>query len=259
MDLGIAGKKALVCASSKGLGFACAESLAREGCKVWINGRDRARLDEAASAIRARTGAEVTSVQADLRTDEGRQALIDSCADADILVNNNEGPRPGHWNAWTYADWEGALQNNMLPAIMMMTALVPGMQQRKFGRVVNITSAMVKMPYSWMILSATARTGLTAFSKALSMDVAVDNVTVNNLLPERIETDRQEFMAQRMMAESGITRDEARRQIVETVAAKRFGRPQEVGDMCAYLCSVQSSFISGQNVQIDGGSYPALL
>ncbi len=123
----------------------------------------------------------------------------------------------------------------------------------------NITSAMVKMPYSWMILSATARTGLTAFSKVLSLDVAVDNVTINNLLPERIDTDRQEFMAQRMTKADGITRDEARRRIVETISAKRFGKPEEVGDMCAYLCSVQSGFVSGQNVQIDRGSYPALM
>lgn len=259
MDLGISGRKALVCASSKGLGLACAEALAKEGCNLWINGRDSARLTNAAKELKARTGVEVTPVQADLRTEEGRQALIAACPDADILVNNNEGPRPGNWGDWTYADWVGALENNMLPAIMMMTALVPGMQQRKFGRVVNITSAMVKMPYSWMILSATARTGLTAFSKALSMDVAVDNVTVNNLLPERIDTDRQELMAQRMMKESGISRDEARRQITETIAAKRFGQPQEVGDMCAYLCSVQASFVSGQNIQIDGGSYPALI
>jgi 3-oxoacyl-[acyl-carrier protein] reductase len=259
MDLGIAGRKALVCASSKGLGLACAEALAREGCSVWINGRDAERLAKAVEQLRDRTGAAVTAVQGDIRTEQGRQALVASCPDADILVNNNEGPRPGNWHEWTYADWVEALEKNMLPAIMMMTALVPGMQRRKFGRVVNITSAMVKMPYSWMILSATARTGLTAFSKALSLDVAVDNVTINNLLPERIDTDRQEFMAQRMMKADGITRDEARRQIVETIAAKRFGRPEEVGDMCAYLCSVQASFVSGQNVQVDGGSYPALL
>jgi 3-oxoacyl-[acyl-carrier protein] reductase len=151
------------------------------------------------------------------------------------------------------------MENNMLPAIMMATAIVPGMQRREFGRVVNISSAMVKMPYSWMILSATARTGLTAFSKALSIDVARDNVTVNNLLPERIDTDRQEFMAQRMMKKDGIARDEARRQMAETIAAKRLGKPQEVGDMCAYLCSVQASFISGQNIQIDGGSYAGLI
>ena len=259
MDLGIAGRNALVCASSKGLGLACAESLAKEGCRVWINGRDGERLTRAAEGLRARTGATVSAVQGDIRTEEGRQALIAACPDADILVNNNEGPRPGHWHQWTHADWVGVLENNMLPAIMLMTALVPGMQRRKFGRVVNITSAMVKMPYSWMILSATARTGLTAFSKALSLDVAVDNVTINNLLPERIDTDRQEFMAQRMMKADGITRDEARRQIAETIAAKRFGKPEEVGDMCAYLCSVQSSFVSGQNLQVDGGSYPALM
>ena len=259
MDLGIAGRRALVCASSKGLGLACAESLAKEGCSVWINGRDPDRLAKAAEGLKARTGAVVTAVQADIRTEEGRQRLVAACPDADILVNNNEGPRPGNWQEWTYADWVGALENNMLPAIMLTTALVPGMQKRKFGRVVNITSAMVKMPYSYMILSATARTGLTAFSKALSLDVAADNVTINNLLPERIDTDRQEFMAQRMMKADGITRDEARRQITETIAAKRFGKPEEIGDMCAYLCSVQGSFVSGQNVQVDGGSYPALI
>lgn len=259
MNLGIAGRKALVCASSKGLGLACAESLAREGCTVWINGRNADRLAAAAKGLSERTGATVHAVQADLRTEEGRQALVSACPDVDILVNNNEGPRPGNWHEWSYADWVGALENNMLPAIMMMTALVPGMQKRKFGRVVNITSAMVKMPYAWMILSATARTGLTAFSKALSLDVAVDNVTINNLLPERIDTDRQEFMAQRMMQADGITRDEARRRIADTIAAKRFGKPEEVGEMCAYLCSVQGSFISGQNIQIDGGSYPALI
>ncbi|NUZ07695.1 SDR family oxidoreductase [Piscinibacter koreensis] len=259
MELGIAGRNALVCASSKGLGLACAESLAREGCNVWINGRDADRLERAAEGLRQRTGAKVTAVQADIRTEDGRQALVSACPDADILVNNNEGPKPGNWHQWGYADWIGVLENNMLPAIMLMTALVPGMQRRKFGRVVNITSAMVKMPYSWMILSATARTGLTAFSKALSLDVAVDNVTINNLLPERIDTDRQEFMAQRMMKADGITRDEARRQMAETIAAKRLGRPEEVGDMCAYLCSVQGSFVSGQNVQVDGGSYPSLI
>lgn len=259
MDLGIAGRKALVCASSKGLGLACAESLAREGCLVWINGRNAERLADAARRLRERTGATVHAVQADLRTEEGRQALLAACPDADILVNNNEGPPPGSWHEWSHADWISALEKNMLPAIMMTTALVPGMQKRKFGRVVNITSAMVKMPFSWMILSATARTGLTAFSKALSLDVAADNVTINNLLPERIDTDRQEFMAQRMMKADGITREEARRRIADTIAAKRFGRPEEVGEMCAYLCSVQASFISGQNIQIDGGSYPALI
>lgn len=147
----------------------------------------------------------------------------------------------------------------MIPAVQLMRAYIPGMRARKFGRIVNITSAMVKSPRYNMGLSTSARTSLTAISKAISVKVAVDNVTINNLLPERIDTPRQEFMAQRMMTEHGITREEARRQIAETIAAKRLGRPEEFGAACAFLSSVQASYISGQNLQIDGGSYEGLI
>jgi 3-oxoacyl-[acyl-carrier protein] reductase len=147
----------------------------------------------------------------------------------------------------------------MLAPALLMRDFVPGMRQRKFGRIVNITSAMVKTPRTVMALSTGARAGLTAFSKALSLEVVIDNVTINNLLPERIDTDRQRFMAERMMREQGITYDQARLQIVEEIAAKRFGLPHEFGDACAYLCSQQASFISGQNLQLDGGSYPGLV
>jgi 3-oxoacyl-[acyl-carrier protein] reductase len=209
MDLGLKGRKPIVCASSRGLGFACALSLAREG--------------------------------------------------ASVLVSNNEGPPPGRIEDWGREQWAAAIEANMMAPIMLIQAVVPGMRARKFGRIVNITSAMVKSPRPPMGLSTTARAGLTAFSKSLSLAVAVDNVTLNNMLPERIDTDRQVFMANRMVKEQGISYDEARRRISDSIAAKRFGTPKEFGDACAFLCSVHASFISGQNLQLDGGSYPGLI
>lgn len=259
MDLGIMGRKAVICASTQGLGLACATSLSREGCIVYINGRTQERADEVAKSLAARTKAQVIGVGADIRTEEGRRKLVNACPDADILVNNNAGPPPGRLEDWTHDKWIDALESNMLAPALLLRDFVPGMRQRKFGRIVNITSAMVKTPRTVMALSTGARAGLTAFSKALSMEVVVDNVTINNLLPERIDTDRQRFMAERMMREQGITYDQARLQIVEEIAAKRFGLPHEFGDACAYLCSQQASFISGQNLQLDGGSYPGLV
>ena len=259
MDLGLAGRKAIVCASSRGLGRACATALAREGCAVVINGLSPERLETAAKELRTQTGATVMTVAADITTTAGRDKLVAACPDADILVNNNEGPKPGRLADWTHDDWLGALEANMLAAVFMIKAVLPGMRQRKFGRIVNITSAMVKSPRPAMELSTAARAGLTALSKSLSLEVAVDNVTINNLLPERIDTDRQRFMAERMMQLDNITYEEARDRIVQTLAAKRFGRPEEFGDACAYLCSAQAGFISGQNLQLDGGSYPGLI
>jgi 3-oxoacyl-[acyl-carrier protein] reductase len=259
MDLGLRGRKAVVCASSRGLGRACATSLAREGCAVVINGLDPARLNSTAEDIRAATGAAVTPVAADITTEAGRAALVAACPDADILVNNNAGPPPGKLADWSHDDWIGALESNMLAAVFMIKALIPGMRQRKFGRIVNITSAMVKSPSPTMGLSTAARAGLTALSKSLSRDVAADNVTINNMLPERIDTDRQRFMAERIVKLEGVTYEEARAKIAGTIAAKRFGRPEEFGDACAFLCSAQAGFISGQNLQLDGGSYHGLI
>lgn len=259
MDLGIKGRKAIVCASSRGPGKACAMSLAREGCTVFINGRDAATLDATTAEIGNATGTKVTPVLADINTEAGRSTLIAACPDADILVNNNAGPPPGKLADWDHAAWLAALEANMLAPILLIRALVPGMRQRKFGRIVNITSAMVKSPRPPMALSTTARTGLTAFSKSLSFEVAADNVTINNMLPERFDTDRQKFMAERMVKEHGISFDEARRQIAASIAAKRFGQPLEFGDACAFLCSAQAGFISGQNLQLDGGSYHGLI
>ncbi len=259
MDLGIRGRKALVAASTSGLGLACATALAREGCIVIINGRDPARLEQARLHIARATGAQVGSVQADINTASGRQALLDACPDADILVNNNAGPPPGELADWDHAAWMAALEANLLAPVLLIRALLPGMRARKFGRIVNITSAMVKSPRPPMALSTTARTGLTAFSKAMSIEAAADNVTINNLLPERIDTPRQQFMAQRMMKTQGIDAAEARRRIALTIAAQRLGTPEEFADACAYLCSAQAGFISGQNLQIDGGSYAGLI
>lgn len=259
MDLGLTGRQAIICASSRGLGRACATALAREGCSVVINGLNRERLETTAGEIRDQTGASVTAVVANINTEAGRATLAAACPDADILVNNNEGPPPGKLADWSHDDWLGALEANMLAAVFMIKALIPGMRERKFGRIVNITSAMVKSPNPAMGLSTAARAGLTALCKSLSRDVAVDNVTINNLLPERIDTDRQRFMAERMMRLDKISYEEARARIVDTVAAKRFGRPEEFGDACAYLCSAQAGFISGQNLQLDGGSYRGLI
>lgn len=259
MDLGLNGRKAIVCASSQGLGLACAESLAREGVVVVINGRHLEKLRAVAAELAHKTDAQVIPVCADITTAEGRQALLAICPEPDILVNNNAGPPPGKLADWTPEAWHDALQANMLSPIFLIQSVIEGMRQRKFGRIVSITSAMVKTPRPHMALSSASRTGLTAFSKALSLDAARDNVTLNQLLPERIDSPRQVAMTERMMAQEKLTWDEARTRITDSVAARRFGTLREFGDACAYLCSVQASFISGQNLQLDGGSYPALM
>jgi 3-oxoacyl-[acyl-carrier protein] reductase len=255
MDLGIRGRKAIVCASSRGLGKACALSLAKEGVDLVINGLDQGRLEAAAREIHAATGVKVTAIQADITTQEGRDRLIAACPEADILINNNAGPPPGKFVDWGPKEWEGALNANMLPAVFLMRALIPGMRQRRFGRIVNILSAMVKSPrFADMGLSTAARTALM-----VARDVIIDNVTINNMMPERIDTDRQKFMAERMMKAQNIDMTEARRQIADSLPAKRFGTTEEFGDTCAFLCSAQSGFMTGQNLQLDGGSYEGLV
>ncbi len=259
MDLGIKGRKAIVCASSQGLGYACALALAQEGCEVWINGREADKLAKAAVALTAASAGSIRSIAANINTEEGRAALLAACPEPDILINNNIGPPPGQLADWDEAAWMGALQSNFLPAALLMRAVIPGMRARQFGRIVNITSAMVKSPHAEMGLSAAARTALTAMSKAMSRQVIVDNVTINNLLPERFDTPRQEFMAQRMMKDQGITREEARAQIAKTLPVNRLGDPAEFGQACAFLCSAKAGFMTGQNLQLDGGSYSGLV
>ncbi len=259
MDLGIRGRKAMVCASSQGLGYACALALAREGCEIVLNARNEERLHAAAQTLRDQTGARVSTVAADLCSEVGRARLLAACAELDILVNNNAGPPPGQLTDWDRDSWIGALDANLIAAALLMRAVIPGMRARRFGRIVNITSAMVKTPHAVMGLSTAARAGLTALSKALSREVVADNVTINNLLPERIDTPRQEFMAQRLMREQGISRDEARRQIIATIPAGRMGRPEEFGAACAFFCAANAGYITGQNLQLDGGAYAGLV
>jgi 3-oxoacyl-[acyl-carrier protein] reductase len=259
MDLGIRGRKALVCASSQGLGLACATALAREGCSVWLNGRNPAKLDAAAQTLRETTDAAVHTVAADLNTEAGRNALLTACPEPDILVNNNAGPPPGVLADWDHAAWIGALEANLIAGVLLIRAVLPGMRARRFGRIVNITSAMVKTPHAAMGLSTAARAGLTAVSKALAREAVVDNVTINQLLPERFDTPRQAFMADRLVAEHGITREEAYRRIADTLPARRLGRPQEFGQACAFLCGAEAGFITGQNLQLDGGAYAGLV
>ena len=258
MDLGIAGRRALVCASSRGLGLACAQALAAEGASVVVNGRDPARLEATAEEIRAATGASVTAVVADLCTPAGRQALLDACPDPDILVNNNGGPAPGRFEDWDHARWLAALEANLLAPVLMIRGVIAGMRARRFGRIVNITSAMVKAPHAALGLSTAARSGLTAVCKGLSREVARDNVTINNLLPERIDTDRQRFMAELRAKSGGVTLEQAYQEMAATIAAGRLGTPGEFGAACAFLCSANAGFVSGQNLQIDGGSYPGV-
>jgi 3-oxoacyl-[acyl-carrier protein] reductase len=259
MDLGIRDRQAIVCASSRGLGRACAEALAREGVHVTLNGRDPASLKEAVDAIAAEHGVRVEGVAGDIAAEKTQQALLHACPTPDILVNNNGGPPPGRFADWDRDAWVGALDANMLAPLAMIRAVLAGMCERGFGRIVNITSAMVKTPLSPMGLSTGARTGLTSVSKALSRDVAHANVTINNLLPERIDTSRQRGMAEVHAKLAGISIEQAYEAMKASIAAGRLGRPEELGDACAFLCSAQAGFISGQNLQLDGGTYAGLL
>jgi 3-oxoacyl-[acyl-carrier protein] reductase len=258
MDLEIRGRRAIVCAASKGLGKACAWALAREGVEVTINARTGAALEATAAEIRAATGARVTTVAGDIAAEATRGLLLEACPEPDILINNNSGPPPGRFQDWDRDAWTGALTANMLAPIEMIRAVIDGMVDRRFGRIINITSAMVKAPLAPMGLSAGARAGLTSACKALSQQVAWANVTINNLLPERIDTDRQAQMAQLTAAINGISVEEAYDRIRTTIPAGRLGRPEEVGDACAFLCSGRAGFITGQNLQLDGGAYAGL-
>jgi len=259
VDLGIQGRTAIVCGSSRGLGRACARSLAREGADVVVNGRTPESVQATAAQLADAYGVRVTPVVADIDTVEGRAALLAACPSPDILVTNNAGPRPADFATTDLAAWRSAIESNMLAPIMLIQAVLGDMRARRFGRIVNITSAMVKSPHPMMTLSVGARTGLTGVMKALSKQVARDNVTINNLLPERFDTDRQRFMAELAVQTTGVSWEEARAAQVATIAAGRLGDPAEFGDLCAFVCSAQAGYLSGQNIQLDGGSYEGLI
>ncbi|MFZ9853339.1 MAG: SDR family oxidoreductase [Ilumatobacteraceae bacterium] len=259
MDLGIAGRHAIVCASSRGLGFACAESLAREGVHIVVNGRSEESLAKVVERLSSAHNVNVSMVVGDITYADTQSRLLEACPAPDILVNNNGGPTPGRFADWDRDAWIAALDANMLAPLAMIRLVLDGMVERRFGRIVNITSAMVRTPMAPMGLSTGARTGLTSVAKALSRDVASSNVTINNLLPERVDTERQRQMAEIHSKSARITIDEAYAAMAGTIAAKRLGRPEEVGDACAFLCSAQAGYISGQNLQLDGGSFAGVM
>ncbi|MBZ8119298.1 SDR family oxidoreductase [Roseovarius sp. LXJ103] len=259
MDLGLNGKRALVCASSKGLGLGCARALAAEGVHLVMNARGAEALDAAASAIRAEFGVEVTIVAADVSTPEGQAALIAAAGDVDILVNNAGGPPPGLWSDWDRDDFIAALDANMLAPIALIKALVPGMMARGWGRVVNITSQSVKAPIAVLGLSNAARAGLTGYVAGTSRQVAGKGVTINNLLPGIHATDRAVALDTGVTKAQGITMDEAKAQRCATIPAGRYGTAEEFGATCAFLCSHHAGFIIGQNILLDGGGVNATL
>jgi len=256
VDLGIAGRRALVCAASKGLGRGCAEALADAGCEVTIVARTEDALRAAASEIGGRVGRDVRYVACDITTAEGRAAALAACPEPDILVNNAGGPPPGDFRDWDRAAWIRALDANMLTPIELIRATVDPMIARKFGRVVNITSGAVKAPIEFLGLSNGARSGLTGFVAGRARSVARHNVTINNLLPGPFDTDRlRTTMASRAKA-SGKSFDEAAAAARAANPSARFGRTDEFGAACAFLCSVHAGFIVGQNLLLDGGQYP---
>ena len=258
MDLGIRGKRALVCASSKGLGRGCAEALAQAGCDLVLNARRSEALEGTALAMRAH-GVTVTAIAADITSPEGRALVLAAAGPVDILVTNAGGPPPGMWHDWTEADFLKALGANMLTPIALMTALLPGMIERKWGRVINITSQSVKAPIPQLGLSNAARTGLTGYVAGTARQVAPFGVTINNLLPGIHDTDRATALDSGVMAAQGITMEEARAQRAATIPARRYGTAAEFGAACAFLCSQQAGFIVGQNILLDGGATNATL
>ncbi len=256
MDLGIRGKNALVCGASKGLGRACATSLAREGCNVAIVARDRGQLENTAAEIRAATGAKITALAADITTDEGKAAALAAAGALDILVTNAGGPPTGDFRQFSREDWVKALQANMLTPIELIRATVDGMMERKFGRIVNITSSAVKAPISVLALSNGARSGLTGFIAGIARETVRHNVTINNLLPGAFATDRLKNMFAAQAKSRGVPLEEAMQERRKSIPAGRFGEPEEFGEACAYLCSAQAGYVTGQNFLIDGGAYP---
>jgi 3-oxoacyl-[acyl-carrier protein] reductase len=259
MDLGIKGKKALVCASSKGLGLGCARALAAAGVDLVMNARGVDALEAAAAAIRADFGVAVETVAADVTTDNGRTAVLNAAAGVDILITNAGGPPPGLWSDWDRDDFIRALDANMLTPIALMKALMPAMMERGWGRVVNITSQSVKAPIPQLGLSNAARTGLTGYVAGTARQVAAKGVTINNLLPGIHATDRADALDGGVAKAQGISVEEARIRRAASIPAGRYGTSEEFGAACAFLCSTHAGFIVGQNILLDGGATNATI
>ena len=256
MDLGIAGKRALVCAASRGLGRGCAEALAREGVEVTICARTAADVERAADEIGAVVGRRVGRVACDITTPAGRAAALAACPSPDILVNNAGGPPPGDFHDWDRDAWIRALDANMLTPIELIRATIDAMIERRYGRIVNITSSAVKAPIDVLGLSNGARSGLTGFVAGLARKVVRHGVTINNLLPGQFDTDRLRVTYAGRAKAAGRSIDEALAAGAAAVPAGRFGNPAEFGAVCAFLCSAHAGYIAGQNVLVDGGNYP---
>ena len=256
MDLGIAGRKAIVCASSRGLGRACAQKLAEAGCEVVINGLNRERLEAAAADMRKATGAKITAVAADVATPDGQKALLAACPEPDILVNNNAGPPFRDFRELNRQQMIDGVIANMVVAVELTQKVIDPMVRRKFGRIVNITSGTVKAPLFGLDLSSGARAGLTGFMAGVARSVAASNVTINFLLPGTFDTDRLRSNFEATAKKRGISVDQATAERVASVPAKRFGQPDEFGAACAFLCSVHAGYITGQNLLLDGGAFP---
>ncbi len=261
MDLGIKGRSALVCGASKGLGRACAEALLREGVNVTIVARDAATLDATRAGLQeiARAaGASVQAVACDITTPEGRLQALAACPSPDILVTNAGGPPPGDFRQFGLDDWRRAVENNMLTPIDLIKSTVDGMIARRFGRIINITSSSVKAPIKSLDLSGGARAGLTGFIAGVARETVMHNVTINNLLPGSFATDRLVGMIGKIAATQGKDAETVLAASQQSIPARRFGDPQEFGAYCAFLCSAQAGYITGQNLLIDGGNYPGV-
>lgn len=259
MDLGIKGRKAIVCAASKGLGKATAMQLAREGVDVVISARTKADIEATADEIRKATGVKVTAIACDVTTDLGRREILAACPAPDILVNNAGGPPPGDFKDFTLDDWRKAVEWNMITPIALIQQTVYGMMERKFGRIVNITSQSVKAPIASLELSNGARAGLTGAIAVMARRAVKHNVTINNILPGPFETDRLKGSTKKMADQQGIPLEKAMEQRKAHVPAGRFGQPAEFGHAAAFLCSAHAGFITGQNLLLDGGIFPGAL
>jgi 3-oxoacyl-[acyl-carrier protein] reductase len=257
MDLGIRGRTAIVCASSQGLGKGCAQALAEAGVALVINGRNQSLLEQTAQEIRQAWGVAVTPVNADVSTAEGQAALLHACPNPDILINNNAGPPVRNFRELDRKAMLDGVVSNMVTPIELIQKVIDSMSTRGFGRIVNITSVSVKMPITGLDLSSGARAGLTAFMAGVARSVADKNVTINNLLPGSFDTARLRNTLSLAAKRNQVSDMEAAARAMAAIPAKRFGAPAEFGQTCAFLCSVHAGFITGQNILLDGGAYPA--
>lgn len=255
MDLGIRGRKAIVCASSKGLGRGCAMALAEAGCDIVVNGRNADVLAQTAAEIRERFGVNVEEVAADVSTPEGQKALLTACPSPDILVNNNGGPPLKDFRRLDRAAMLEGMTQNMVTPIELIQAVVDGMVERGFGRIVNITSLSVYQPIPGLDLSSGARAGLTAFLAGVARTIADKNVTINNVLPGKFDTDRIRNTVVFAAEKAGVSVEEQTKRTANEIPARRLGRPEEFGQACAFLCSQHAGYITGQSLILDGGLF----